>query len=71
MLVVAKGVIILAETARGTSFSGPIADFLSNVQGLLVVLKCLLAVAEDVISNAEIAIGNSFSGPVTDLRACL
>ena len=43
-----------------SSHSGPVADFLSNVQGLhlLVVRKCLPVVAEDVIIIAEIAICN-------------
>ena len=66
MLVVAKGVIIVAEAARGTSFSCPVADFPSNVLVLLVLRKCLLVIAREVIIIAEIAIGNSFFGSVAD-----
>ena len=62
MLVVAKGVIILVEIVRGTSFSCPVADFLSNALVLLVLRKCLLVIAREVIIIAEITIGNSFSG---------
>ena len=73
--------IILAKIAICTSFSGLVADFLSNVQGSLMVLHCLLAVAKGVIILAEIAIATSFSCPVADflsnalvllvLRKCL
>ena len=66
LLVVAKGVIILAEIAIATSFSCPVADFLSNALVVLVLRKCLLVIAWEVIIIAEIAIGNSFSGPVAD-----
>ena len=66
MLLVAKGVIILAEIARGTPFTCSVADFLSNALVLLVLRKCLLVIAWEVIIIAEIAIGNSFSGPVAD-----
>ena len=64
MLLVAKGVIILAEIARGTPFTCSVADFLSNALVLLVLRKCLLVIAREVIIIAEIAIGDSFSGPV-------
>ena len=61
-----EGAISIAEIAIGTSFSGPVADFLGNVQVLVVVIYCFLEFAGGVISIAEIGIGISFSGPVVD-----
>ena len=58
--------MIFAEIAIGTSFSGPVADFLGNTQAFVVVIYCFLEFAEGVINIAEIAIGSSFSGPVAD-----
>ena len=67
MLEVAEVFISIAEIAIGTSFSGPVADFLGNTQVFVVVIYCFLEFAEGVISIAEIAIGTSFSGPVADV----
>ena len=58
--------INIAEIAIGTSFSGPVADFLGNAKVLVVVIYCFLEFAEGAISIAEIAIGTSFSIPVAD-----
>lgn len=37
LLVLPEGVIKIAEIAIGNSHSGPVADFLGNVQGSLMV----------------------------------
>ena len=49
-----------------SSHSGPVADFLSNVQGSLMVLQYWSVVAKGVIIFSEITIGISFSGLVAD-----
>ena len=58
--------ISIAEIARGTSFSGPVANVLGDAKVFLVVIYYSLEVAEVFISIAEIAIGTSFCGPVAD-----
>ena len=69
----AEGAISIAEIGIGTSFSGPVADFLGNTQAFVVVIYCFLEFSEGVISIAEIAMGTSFSGPVADFlgNTCL
>ena len=51
--------ISIAEIARGTSFSGPVANVLGDAKVFLVVLYNSLEVAEVFISIAEIAIGRN------------
>ena len=48
----AEGVISIAEIAIGTSFSGPVADFLCNAKVFLVVRYCSLEVP--VPGNAKV-----------------
>ena len=66
-LDVAEVFISIAEIAKATSFSGPVADVLGNAKVFLVVLYCSLEVAYRVISIAEVAIGTSFSVPVANV----
>ena len=66
-LEVSKVFISIDEIARGTSFSGNVADVLGNANVFLLILYYSLEVAEVLISIAEIAIGTSFSGPVDDV----